>query len=44
MQNWEIGTEIVCPKCGQVGKVAKDTFRAKGRTYKYIVVRHYEGG
>jgi hypothetical protein len=44
MQNWKIGTEVTCPKCGQIGKVAKDTFRAKGRTYEYIVVRHYING
>ena len=44
MQNWEIGTEVTCPKCGARGKVAKDTFRAKGKVYEYIVVRHYEGG
>jgi hypothetical protein len=44
MQNVAVGTEIVCPKCGARGKVAKDTFKAKGKVYEYIVVRHYEGG
>jgi hypothetical protein len=44
MQNVAVGTEIVCPKCGARGKVGVDRFKAKGRIYEYIVVRHYEGG
>jgi hypothetical protein len=44
MQNVAVGTEIVCPKCGARGKVGVDKFKAKGRTYEYIVVRHYVNG
>jgi len=48
MQNagFRVGERVVCPKpgCGKPGILAIDTFRAKGRVYKYWVVRHYEGG
>jgi hypothetical protein len=46
MQNWEgrVGERVVCPGCGKHGILAIDTFRAKGRVYTYLVVRHYEGG
>ena len=34
------GATVTCPKCGRPGVVAVDSFRAKGREYKYWVVRH----
>jgi len=34
------GARVVCPKCGREGGVAVDAFRAKGKEYKYWVVRH----
>jgi seryl-tRNA synthetase len=47
VENWEerVGERVVCPKpgCGKPGILALDTFRAKGRVYTYLVVRHYEG-
>jgi hypothetical protein len=43
VQNWVVGQEVVCPKCGKRGKVGVDKFRAKGRVYEYWTVRHYEG-
>ena len=47
VENWEgrVGERVVCPKpgCGKPGVLAIDTFRAKGRVYTYLVVRHYEG-
>jgi hypothetical protein len=44
MGAWEVGQEVVCPKCGARGKVGVDKFRAKGRVYEYWTVRHYENG
>ena len=44
MQNVAVGAEIVCPKCGARGKVGVDKFKAKGKVYEYIVVRHYVNG
>ena len=46
MQNsgFRVGERVTCPKCGRPGILAIDTFRAKGKVYKYWVVRHYEGG
>ena len=38
-----IGGEVVCPKCGEVGRVAVDRFRSRGHTYYYLVVRHPRG-
>jgi hypothetical protein len=38
---WTVGQEVVCPKCGKVGRVGIDTFTAKGRKYQYWTVRHY---
>jgi hypothetical protein len=43
MRAWEVGQEVVCPKCGARGKVGVDKFRAKGRVYEYWTVRHYNG-
>jgi hypothetical protein len=43
MQNWAVGQEVVCPKCGTKGKVGIDRFRAGGKEYFYWTVRHYEG-
>lgn len=40
---WVEGAHITCPKCGRVGVAKIETFRAKGRTYRYWTVRHYEG-
>jgi len=34
------GTRIVCPKCGKEGTVKVETFKAKGKEYKYWVVVH----
>jgi len=42
--NWVVGQEVVCPKCGQLGRAGVDVFTAKGRKYRYKTVRHYEGG
>jgi hypothetical protein len=44
MVAWEVGQEVVCPKCGVKGKVGIDTFTAKGRRYQYWTIRHYVGG
>ena len=44
MVAWEVGQEVVCPKCGTKGKVGVDVFTAKGRKYQYWTVRHYVGG
>jgi hypothetical protein len=41
---WEVGQEVVCPKCGTKGKVGVDVFTAKGRKYQYWTIRHYVGG
>jgi len=45
MQNLigQIGQKVVCPKCGKEGIVAIDSFKAKGKVYRYLVVRHYVG-
>jgi transposase-like protein len=43
MQNWVVGQEVECPKCGKRGKVGIDKFRAGGKEYYYWTVRHYEG-
>jgi hypothetical protein len=45
IENWEgeIGKKVACPVCGKAGVVSIDRFKAKGKTYSYIVVRHYEG-
>ena len=40
----KLGEQVECPKCGKVGVLAVDRFRAKGRVYYYLVVRHREGG
>lgn len=44
VQNWDLnrdlGRTVSCPRCGQQGVVATATFRAKGRLYTYLVVRH----
>jgi len=42
VEKLEPGAEITCPRCGKVGKVGVDKFRAGGKTYTYWVVRHYE--
>jgi len=34
---------VVCPICGKEGILGVDKFKAKGKTYYYLVVRHYEG-
>jgi len=34
------GTRIVCPKCGKPGVVKIDSFKVKGKEYKYWVVVH----
>ena len=44
VQNWAVGQEVTCPKCGKRGKVGIDKFRAGGKVYYYWTVRHYEGG
>jgi hypothetical protein len=44
MVAWEVGREVLCPKCGQPGRVGVDKFRAKGRVYEYWTVRHYING
>jgi len=44
MVAWEVGREIVCPRCGKAGRVGVDKFTAKGRVYEYWTVRHYEEG
>jgi hypothetical protein len=44
MQKWEIGAEVTCPKCRMPGRVGIDKFKAKGKVYEYIVVRHYVNG
>jgi hypothetical protein len=44
MQNLAPGTEVSCPKCGKIGKIGVDRFRAGGKTYTYLTVRHYENG
>jgi len=46
MQNLQnmVGQKVACPKCGKEGIVAVDTFRAKGKTYRYLVIRHYMNG
>jgi len=43
-QNWAVGQEVVCPKCGKRGKVGVDKFKAGGKVYFYWTVRHYENG
>jgi len=46
MQNLGIeslGKTVACPKCRSLGKLAVDRFRAKGRVYLYLVVRHFAG-
>ena len=43
VQNMRVGEEVTCPKCGEVGRVGIDKFRAGGKTYLYWTVRHYEG-
>ena len=42
MQNLQPGAEITCPRCGKVGRVGIDRFRAGGKEYVYLTVRHYE--
>jgi len=44
MVAWEVGAEVVCPRCGKPGRAGVDRFRAKGHVYEYRVIRHYEGG
>jgi len=34
------GARVVCPKCGRVGTLKVDSFKAGGKEYKYWVVRH----
>jgi len=41
---WETGAEVVCPRCGRVGRAGVDKFRARGHVYEYRVIRHYENG
>ena len=43
MQNMRVGEEVTCPKCGKVGRVGIDKFRAGDKEYFYWTVRHYEG-
>ncbi|MCC6051602.1 MAG: hypothetical protein LM580_12895, partial [Thermofilum sp.] len=43
MQNWVVGQEVTCPKCGTKGRVGVDKFRAGDKEYFYWTVRHYEG-
>jgi hypothetical protein len=44
IEGWEgkVGERVVCPKCGKEGIVGVDSFKAKGKGYAYLVVRHYE--
>jgi len=35
-------TRVACPRCGRLGTLAIDAFKAKGWEYKYVVVRHGE--
>jgi len=39
----DIGTEVVCPKCGARGRVAVERVTAGGKTYLYLSVRHVLG-
>jgi len=39
----DIGTEVVCPRCGEKGKVAVERVTAGGKTYLYLSVRHVLG-
>jgi len=39
----DIGKEIVCPKCGERGKVAVERVNVKGKSYYYLSVRHTLG-
>ncbi|MCI4408087.1 MAG: hypothetical protein JHC26_03260 [Thermofilum sp.] len=34
--------KVVCPICGKEGIVSVDKFKVKGKTYYYLVIRHYE--
>ena len=34
------GAKVKCPKCGRIGTLRVDTFRAREHEYKYWVVRH----
>lgn len=36
--------EVVCPRCGRPGRLARHRVRSKGRTYVYTVVKHVEQG
>jgi hypothetical protein len=36
--------EVVCPRCGRPGRLARHRVRSKGRTYVYAVVKHVEQG
>jgi len=44
VENWVVGAEVTCPKCGKPGKVGRDRFTWRGRVYYYWTVRHYENG
>jgi len=44
VENLAPGTEVSCPKCGTKGRVGVDRFKAAGKTYLYLTVRHYENG
>jgi len=39
----DIGTEVICPKCGARGRVAVERVTAGGKTYLYLSVRHVLG-
>jgi len=39
----DVGKIVVCPKCGEKGRVTILTFKAGGKAYKYLVVRHPRG-
>jgi len=36
----DVGKRVKCPRCGEEGVVAIDTFVSKGKKYQYLVVRH----
>jgi len=39
----DIGKIVICPKCGVKGFLEVKTAGAKGRKYRYFVVRHVDG-
>jgi transcription elongation factor Elf1 len=40
LEDWPLERHVKCPKCGRTGKVKVSTVKAKGETYRYLIVVH----